>query len=197
MEHLLTEIKPLISDYGLLIIFFGVMVEGTTMILISGILCYLGLLTVTQTIPVAIIGAIIGDNLWYFLGQRYMTKIVKHFSSIASNIEKLSTTVHKRGNLLAFSGRFIYGAAILFPLTLSYYRYSYKKFILYDTVGVSLWTVLGIWLGYFLGTGIEKYIGEIKKVEDLFFIIIGIIITVFISKRVLKRNQSSTEFITL
>ena len=188
MEHLLAEIRPLTSSYGLLVVFFGMMVEGTTMILVSGILCYLGLFTVVDTIPVAIMGAIAGDHLWYLLGQKYMARIMKNFSSMTSKIEKLSTTVQKRGNLLAFSGRFIYGAAILFPLTLSYYQYSYKKFIFYDAMGVSLWALLGIWLGYFLGTGIEKYFGEIKKVEDLFFIVIGILITLLISKKLLKEN---------
>jgi len=186
MEHMLHEIKPLVSNYGLFVIFFGMMVEGTVMILVSGILCYLGLLSLTETIFVAIIGAIIGDQIWYWLGHKYMVKIIKIFPSLISKVDKFSSTVDKRGTLLALSGRFIYGGAILFPLILGHYAYSYKKFILYDTTGVSIWALLGILLGYLFGTGIEKYFGEIKKIEDVIFVVIGIYVVVWFVKKIVR-----------
>jgi len=58
------ELAPLISHYGLIIIFFGMMIEGTTMIIATGVVCYMGMIPITQAIPVAIIGAIVGCNYW-------------------------------------------------------------------------------------------------------------------------------------
>lgn len=42
MNHLLQEITPWVLDYGFWIVFFGMIFEGTTMVVITGILCYLG-----------------------------------------------------------------------------------------------------------------------------------------------------------
>ena len=44
------------------------MIEGTVMIIISGILCYMGLLPIDLTFIVALLGAISGDHMWYFIG---------------------------------------------------------------------------------------------------------------------------------
>ena len=59
---MLEELTSLVSQYGLWIVFFGMMTEGTIMIIVSGILCYLGILSLKEIIPVAILGAFIGDQ---------------------------------------------------------------------------------------------------------------------------------------
>jgi len=48
MEHLLHESTPLVSEYGLIIIFLGMIVEGTAMILLTGLLCYMGIFSFTE-----------------------------------------------------------------------------------------------------------------------------------------------------
>ena len=164
MQHLLTELTPLVKEYGLWIIFFGMMIEGTTMIIIAGILCYLGMLPLIYTIIVAILGAITGDQFWYFIGKNYAKKILLRFPSLQPKIKKIERSVKKRGTLLAFSGRFVYGGAILFPFTLGVYRFFYKKFTIFNSLGIIIWSIVGISLGYILGTGAEHYFGKIEKI---------------------------------
>ena len=173
MNHLLTEVTPLVSQYGLWIVFFGMMVEGTTMILVSGILCYLGMLSIGETIPVAILGAVAGDQFWYFLGKNYTHRVMEYFPSFKNRVEKLSEKVRNKGDWLAFGGRFIYSGAIVFPLALGTYSYSYKRFTLFDLAGVALWAASGIALGYLFGTGVEHFFGEIKKVEHLLLVFVA------------------------
>ena len=172
MDQLLQEITPWITQYGLWIVFFGMMVEGTTMILATGILCYLGMLSIQSAIPVAILGAILGDQLWYGLGRRYTGTLLSRFPSLGERVERLGRTVRNKGNLLAFSSRFIYSGAILFPLALGTYRYPWRRFTLLDALGVSLWAAGGVLLGYLLGTGIEQIFGELKKVEHLLLVLL-------------------------
>ena len=54
--------------YGLWIVFFGMIVEGTLMIIITGFLCYLGMLPLKDAVVVAVIGAITGDKIWAIVG---------------------------------------------------------------------------------------------------------------------------------
>ena len=115
---MLEELTSLVSQYGLWIVFFGMMTEGTIMILVSGVLCYLGMLSLEETIPVAIFGALMGDQFWYFIGRYYGQNILKRFPLLEQRVKKLEHSVKKRGIWLAFSGRFIYSGAILFPVKL-------------------------------------------------------------------------------
>ena len=63
MEHLLQEIIPLVSEYGLIIIFVGMIFEGTAMILITGLLCYMGVFSLREAWVVSFLGAITGDHI--------------------------------------------------------------------------------------------------------------------------------------
>ena len=183
MQNLLIELTPLVKDYGLWVVFFGMMVEGTSVILISGILCYLGMLPIIDTIIVSIIGAIIGDQFWYFVGKNYAKKILDKFPSFQPKIEQLEPSVKKKGAILSLTTRFIYGGSILFPITLGYYKYLHKRFTLFDTLGITLWSITGISLGYILGTGIEHYLGKIEKIWHFILIICFIFIVIFFIKK--------------
>ena len=179
---MLEELTSLVSHYGLWIVFFGMMTEGTIMILVSGVLCYLGMLSLKETIPVAILGALIGDQFWYSLGRCYGQKILNRYPTLKQKIQKLEHAVKKRGSWLAFSGRFIYSGAILFPITLGTYGYLYQKFTLFNTLGIILWSVSGITLGYILGTGAEQVFGKIPKIEHFIGLLFIIIVVVWLAK---------------
>ncbi len=186
MNHLLQEITPLISSYGLWVIFFGMMIEGTTMILVAGILAYLGMLPVGETILVAIAGAVAGDQLWYFLGKRYTARLLKRFPSVAARVERLADKVRQKGNLLAFASRFVYSGAILFPVALGVYDYPHRKFTFFDLLGVTLWACVGVAIGYFLGTGVEQLFGKIEKVKHLLWLLAIVAFVVWNVKRYLN-----------
>jgi len=190
MNSFLHELTPFISQYGLLVIFFGMMVEGTTMIIATGILCYLGIIELKYTLPTAYIGALIGDQLWYYIGRNYATITVEKFPKFKNKIKNLELSVNKKGKLLSFSGRFVYGGAIVFPLALGFYRYSYKKFLLFDTLGLFVWTLLGVMLGYLLGTSAQAYIGKIERIWHVVLIVlITTMLIIFIKKYYIKEKN--------
>ena len=186
---MLEELTSLVSQYGLWIVFFGMMTEGTIMILVSGVMCYLGMLSLKETIPVAIFGALLGDQLWYFLGRHYGQTILNRYPLFKQRIQKLEKAVKKRGTWLAFSGRFIYSGAILFPVTLGTYKYLHTKFTLFNTLGIIVWSVSGITLGYILGTGAEQVFGKIQKIEHFIGLLLIIVVVVWFVKPYFKSRE--------
>ena len=189
MEHLLSEVTPLVREYGLWIVFFGMMIEGTSMIIVAGVLCYLGILSFPLAFIVSVLGAVTGDQLWYFLGKNYAIKLLDYFSSLKPRVEKLEESVRNKGALLSFSGRFIYSGAILFPMTLGFYKYKHKTFTLFDTLGVILWSLLGISLGYVLGTSAELLFGKLEKVWHFVFLLLFIIFIAWVIKKYLQSSS--------
>jgi len=168
MQHLMT----LISEYGLWIVFFGMIVEGTTVIILSGVLCHMGVLPCEETIVVAILGAIVGDQIWFFIGGHYAQKFLSKFPSVELQVKKLQDSVHSKADWLAVSSRFIYGGAVAFPLVLSMHNYSHKRFTIIDAVGVSFASLAGLSLGYFLSDSFQKVLGDVSNIEHLMLFII-------------------------
>lgn len=188
-KDMLEELTPLVSEYGLWIVFFGMMTEGSIMILVSGVLCYLGMLSLEKTIPVAIFGAVVGDQFWYFVGRFCGLHILNRCTLFKERVQKLEHSVKKHANWLAFSGRFIYSGAILFPVTLGSYGYLHKKFTLFNTLGIIVWSISGISVGYILGTGAEQLFGKIEKIEHFVGLVIIIIFVVWFIKPYFKSSK--------
>jgi len=82
MDHLL----GLLSTYGLWIVFIGMIVEGTAVIILSGVLCHMGVLPCGSTLFVAILGAMVGDQMWYYIGNNYAQKFLSRFQNIEKQI---------------------------------------------------------------------------------------------------------------
>jgi len=186
---LINELAPLVSHYGLWVIFFGMMVEGTTVIIATGVICYMGLLSLNQAILVAIAGAIIGDWFWYVIGRNYAEALINRFPSVLHKIESLKGKVISKGAMLAFAERFIYGGAFIFPITLGFYKYPFKKFAMFEVIGTSLWAIVGILLGHLLGKSAEYLFGEIKEIEHLLLVIAIIAIAIWYLRRKYLNNK--------
>jgi len=70
------RILSLISHYGYLLIFFGVMLESTgvplpgeTILLAAGVLVQRGHLDLGDAIAFGILGAVVGDQIGYWIGR--------------------------------------------------------------------------------------------------------------------------------
>ncbi len=174
MEHLLS----LLSAYGLWVVFIGMIVEGTAVIILSGVLCHMGVLPCGSTLLVAILGAVVGDQMWYYIGHNYAQKFLSRFQNIEKQVEKLRKKVQSKADILALSSRFIYSGAIAFPFVLGMHNYSHKRFTLIDTIGVSFACIAGLSIGYFLSSSFKKVLGDINHFEHIILFMFIIFVSI-------------------
>ncbi len=181
----------LLSTYGLWIIFFGMIIEGTAVIILSGVLCHLNILPCEETLIVAILGAIVGDQMWFYIGRNYAHRVLSKFPLLKEKVNALRREVETKGKWLAMSSRFIYGGAIAIPIVLGIQHYSHKKFTLFDTIGVSLASMVGLTIGYLLSSSLKKVTNEITQIEHfmLLLVIIIAIISLYKYKKKLNRRK--------
>lgn len=178
MEHLLQQITPLVSEYGLIIIFVGMIFEGTAMILITGFLCYVGIFSLHEAWIVAFLGAVTGDHIWFYLGRSYGKKIINRFPVFQTKFTQTLSRIKSKADFVALFERFIYGGGIIFPLTLGIENYSRKRYLIFDLIGDSIWALVGLGLGYYFSNGIEMVFGKIEMLEHFLLlatVIVGIV----------------------
>ena len=187
------QLMALLSEYGLWIIFFGMIIEGTAISIISGVLCHLGVLSYEETLMVTILGAIVGDQMWFYIGKNYAHKILSKFPLLKERIDTLKSKVDTKAKWLAMTSRFIYGGAIAFPLVLGIENYSLKKFTLLDTIGASLASVTWLSIGYLLSSSLNKVTSEINEIEHfmLLFVIIVVIISLYKYKKKFDKKKEN------
>ncbi len=176
IQALLREIIPFVSQYGLIIVFIGALLEGETVILLAGILCHRAILPFEEAVIVAAIGAFTGDQIWFYLGRRYGRRVITRFTNLTKHEDTVRLWLKHKSDTIAFGSRFIYGTRTVAPVLLGIYDYPALRFAIINSISASVWAAAGIGIGYLLGTGAEKIFGHIDYIEELMLLVILIML---------------------
>ena len=174
LQVLLQDGSPDWSQFGLMVVFAGALLEGETVVLLAGVLCHRGLLPLDWTVLVAALGAFTGDQVWFHLGRRYGTGVLKRFPRLAGHAGELRPWVEHRADWIAVTSRFVYGTRTVAPLLLGMNGYSATRFALVNAAGAALWAALVVGAGYLVGAGVEQLFGRVRHIE-LLLLLIGVL----------------------
>ena len=158
------------ASYGYWVLFFGVMLEnagiplpGETALLAAGYLCHPEMgtrLHLPTVMLVAFVGAVIGDNVGYWLGRevaRPRLERGKRFLFLTPKRLKQAEYYFTRyGTLTVFVARFIAVLRIVAGPAAGVSGMPWPRFFLANMSGAALWSVVITLLGYYFGYAWES-----------------------------------------
>lgn len=128
----------------------GLLLPGSTIILLLGAASAHGYLDLWDLIWFAVVGAVIGDNINYFLGQKYGTRWTKKgfrfFKEELFNKAKDFFDAH--GAKSVFLGRFVPSIKEIMPFIAGSVGMRHKTFLLWNILGAIGWGFEWIFAGY-------------------------------------------------
>src|SRR5829696_8023158 len=168
------RILSLISHYGYLVILFGVMLESTgvplpgeTILLASGVLVQQGHLDLGDAIVFGILGAVIGDQIGYWVGReggrRFVLRWGRYVFISPERLARAEAFFERHGGKAVFLARFFSGLRVFGALVAGISRMRWGTFLLYNALGGAVWATAVILLGYFLGSSmglVERWLGR-------------------------------------
>jgi membrane protein DedA with SNARE-associated domain/membrane-associated phospholipid phosphatase len=168
------RILSLISHHGYLVILFGVMLESTgvplpgeTILLASGVLVQQGHLELGDAIVFGILGAVIGDQIGYWVGReggrRFVLRWGRYVFISPERLARAEAFFERHGGKAVFLARFFSGLRVFGALVAGISRMRWGTFILYNALGGAVWVTAVILLGYFLGSSmglVERWLGR-------------------------------------
>lgn len=133
----------------------GPLVPGHTVVIFSGFLAKIDVLNIFIVVPIVLFGATLGDFTGYLMGKRYglslFHKMGKFFFVKKEHIEKVQNLVKNHMGKSIILGRFNPLTRPLTPFIVGASDVPMGKFIFFDMVGVCIWGVGSIALGYIFG----------------------------------------------
>ena len=157
------DINGLITQYGYLALLIGCIAEGETFTLLGGVAAHEGLLHFSGVVLAAMIGGIIGDQLLFWLGRRYGTRILRRFSKHQETIGKAKRLIQKHPNWFVIGSRFMYGFRIVGPIIIGTSRVKPLRFFILNVIGAALWALIFVTLGYFAGQIIAPWLHKLDQ----------------------------------
>lgn len=177
----------LIGNFGYFGMFLGMILEAVIIIIPSelilatgGILAGQGIFSFFGAFLTGLLGsvfcAVIIYYMGYFGGKGFAKKYGKYFFMKTDEVEKSNSWFDKYGLIAACIGRNVPIVRTLVSLPIGVARLSFKKFLLYTTLGSIPWTFVFVYFGYALGNNWVV----LKQVTSRLKLPIRIIIAIFI-----------------
>ncbi len=188
----------LISDYGHIVVFFGVFLEnaglpvpGETTLLAAAFLAQRGVFHLPWIILTAMTAAILGDNCGFWIGRRGGRRLAeKHGPKIGLTATRLATMegfFTRHGPKTVFFARFIAGLRVFGAPLAGMSRMPWRTFLVWNAVGAVAWASAFGALGYVFGQSwsiLEKWIGRAAVVAVT---AVGVVVLVLLARRYGKR----------
>jgi membrane protein DedA with SNARE-associated domain len=189
-NHILDLLRDALSQYGywavavaLLLENSGLPVPGETVLLLASFLAYSEQdLKLSWIIPVGIVAATLGDNLGFYLGHRGGRPLLDRYKSLFrvrdETVERGERLFGKYGAATVFFARFIFGMRVIAGPMAGVLRMPWKKFVLFNFLGASVWVTVISLVGYFFGSEWDRLLHYMKRFNFIFAALFVLVLAV-------------------
>ncbi|MDJ0900514.1 MAG: DedA family protein [Xenococcus sp. MO_188.B8] len=187
----LDNTQEIARQYGYWAVFLGIALENTgipipgeTITIVGGFLAGSKELSFWGVLLSAIAGAIIGDNFGYWIGKiggwQFLIQISKIFRISEEKLELARDKYSKNAAQAVFWGRFVTLLRIFAGPLAGITRMPYRKFLIYNFGGATVWALTIVSLSYFLGQilSLEQIVSWITQAGILILIVVVILLCI-------------------
>jgi membrane protein DedA with SNARE-associated domain len=171
MDH--GSVAAFVATYGYAAVFAGAVMEGETLLVAAGFAAHQGLLSWPLVVAVAMAGAILGDQIAFFLGRWAGPQLLARFPALARRAPRVHELLRRHDAICIVTLRFLYGLRIAGPVVVGSSGVSPPRFALFNTLGAALWAPAVAGAGYAFGLALTALIDHVERVEHL--VLLGIL----------------------
>jgi len=179
-------------------LFVGLLLPAEATVLLAAFLAEEGLFSLESIAAATVFGAFIGDQIGYVLGRTnrlHIGRRSRRASALRVQYQGAVTDLFRRHSAAAVTvGRFISFVRTLMPWFAGVSRIPYRRFVLYDLVGVLGWSAASITLGYLVGESWHLVAGWFGTVSAaiLGLLLIGVAFLVLRARRQRRAGSADT-----
>ncbi len=172
MDH-----AALIAKFGYLATFLGTLVEGESLLVLSGLAAHRGYLSFPLVVAIGAVGGALGDLGFFLLGRHYGADLVRRFPRFAPAADRIHGMIERHPAATVLGVRFMYGLRTAGPAIIGTTRMPLLEFAAFNAVGALAWSACWAAAGWALGKAAERLLGDVMRLErELFVAAIGLVL---------------------
>ena len=186
------QITALVTQYGPLAVLAGTFFEGETIVLVAGFLAHQAVLNPVTVGLCAFAGAVLGDQLWFYLGRRHAGHALVRRLPRQAVFEKALGAIERHPRKFILSYRFIYGLRTVSPVALGLSDVPAGLFLILNVAAAAVWAAAFTALGYFCGQAVETLWGDIQAAEHRLFVALLVAGAGFVVFQAIRRRRRNS-----
>lgn len=194
------SVLQLLYEHRYIFAFLAAMLEGTFIMILSGVLFRFGYFNLWQLFAVLVVGYFLNGLFWYLLGRlgghHLVEKFIKKFKAGRKGMKKLEEHFSNHAEKTLFLTRITYGIGMFVFMFAGSLKMKWKKFAPVNLLAIIIW-VLGIGaIGYGFGASLQS-LGRVTEgmTIGIIAIIFLLIVLIAVSFVAWLRYFARTQFI--
>jgi membrane protein DedA with SNARE-associated domain len=197
------DMQPVLEHWGYLgvggMLFledFGVPVPGEIMLIAAAIFAGAGQMNIAVVFLVAVLAAVIGDNIGFIVGHFGGRPLAERFGRYVfltpERLDRTENYFNRHGGKIVTVARFIDGLRQINGLLAGIGGMGWLKFLGYNALGAVLW--VGTWcaLGYLAGVNIADIYDTFERYKWYVIGALAVVVAIVIAHRVRRRRAERT-----
>ncbi len=194
-----SDMQPVLEHYGYLAVGglvlledFGVPVPGEVLLIAAAVFAGSGNMNIAVVFVVAVLGAIIGDNIGFAIGHFGGRPLAERFGRYIlltpERLDRAEGFFNRHGGKVVTVARFIEGLRQINGLLAGIAGMHWLTFLGYNALGAVLW--VGTWagLGYLAGDNIVEIYAEFERDKWYAIGALAVVVAIVITHRVRRRR---------
>ena len=188
------EVLDLIRHHGdlfYLITFVWTALEGETFVIFAALAAQQGVLNIEALFVAAWAGSFCGDQLFFFTGRRFGTRILARFPSLQPKLDKIFGWLEKYATAFILSYRFMYGVRNISSIAIGMSHLPWKRFVGLNAIAAFIWAVIFCGAGYLFGGVIAD--DNIHNIRVAALVLFMFIVAAKLTHVLLERRRETRE----
>jgi membrane protein DedA with SNARE-associated domain len=171
----------------------GVPVPAMPLLLAAGALAGTGRLNFFAALAFAVLGAVTADSIWFHLGRHKGIKILQLLCRISlepdSCVRRTEGIFSRQGARSLLVAKFLPGLGLVTPPLAGIFHMRFRRFVMFDGMGSTLWAGAFLGLGYTFSGEIERVAGYLASLGGwLLVVVIGSLVA-YIAYKFIARQR--------
>jgi membrane protein DedA with SNARE-associated domain/rhodanese-related sulfurtransferase len=175
----------------------GVPIPAFPVLIAAGALVASGGLNMMACVGVALIAALLADNIWYGIGRAKGTSVLllmcRLFWKPDACVNRTKILFVQYGSKTLLFAKFVSGLSTLAPPLAGITQIPFTRFILFDGLGAFIWAVPPLVVGSYLQKGLGSFEAQLSIQMPSLLVICGVVLLVILGWRYLHRRTYRNE----
>jgi len=159
------DLPALLHTYGYLLIFFGTLAEGESLLALGGYFAHQGYLELPLVILTAFCGAICGDQLFFYIGRHHAKRLLARFPKMRDKVNVALTRIENHQVKVVLGMRFMWGLRVALPIALGLTNMRARRFLWLNLISAGVWSCVFALIGFGAGRVISRLVADLKHYE--------------------------------
>lgn len=197
------DLIALIAQYGLLVVFFNVLIEqagiplpAVPTLIVAGALSAAGHLSLPAVLSAAVLASLLADYAWYYTGRRFGAGVMRTICRISlspdSCVKQSELRFQRwRGRVLLIA-KFVPGLSTVAPPLVGAMGLRRSAFVLLDGLGSLLWAGAAIGLGYAFSAQVDRVLDALEQAGTVALQFLAGVLGLYIAAKWWQRQRLLT-----